>query len=146
MLDNNDHIDHQRWLIDNGFINDLHKDNLFVYGTLVHKEIEAAEVRIDITNKTVDYDLYIGPSLRKRMALYLELSKSESIIGLWRYKRMLSKEGNLNFLQIINNFVKSYLGSKWSATINLKDIREYEEGFKQEPGASPPADKPANLG
>jgi len=146
MLDTNDLIDHQRWLIDNGFINDLHKDNLFVYGTLVHKEIEAVEARIDITNKVVDYDLYITFSLRKRIDRYEELSKSKSIMGLWLFKRMLLKEGNLNFLQLLNNFVKDYLGPKWSVTANLKDIREYEEGFKQEPGASAPDDKPANLG
>jgi hypothetical protein len=145
MLDNNDQIDHQRWLIDNGFINDLHKDNLFAYGTLVHKEIQAVEARIDITSKVVDYDLYITSRLSNRLLRFEELSKSNSIMGLWLFKRMLHKEGNLDFSQIINNFVKSYLGSKWSATINLKDIREYEEGFKQESGVDAPSDKPANL-
>ena len=72
MLENNDQIDHQRWLIDNGFINDLHKDNLFLYGTLVHIDIEAVEVRVDVEKKIIDYDLYVGPSLRKRMNQYAD--------------------------------------------------------------------------
>ncbi len=141
MLDHNDHVDHQRWLIDNGFINDLHKDNLFVYGTLVHKQVEATEVRIDVENKLIDYDLYIGKNLRKKIARYEELSGSKTIIGLWLFKRMLKKEGNLNFLQVLNNFVRDYLGPKWRVTANMKDIETYEEGFKQEPGASTPVDQ-----
>src|SRR5690348_10481022 len=86
MLDKNDHIDHQRWLMENGFINDLHKDNLYMYGAICHLEIEAVEVRVDVTKKVVEYDLYMSNALLKKVALYEELSKSKSIIGLWRFK------------------------------------------------------------
>ena len=138
MLDTDDLIDHQRWLIDNGFINDLHKDNLFVYGTLVHKEVEAVEVQIDITNKMISYDIYIGKNLRKRMERFEALSKSNGVIDLWLLRRILRKEGNLNFLQILNGFVKTYLGPKWSVTAKMRDIKEYEEGIKEQtPGDTP---------
>lgn len=144
MLDKNDHIDHQRWLMENGFINDLHKDNLYMYGAICHLEIEAVEVKVDVANKVATYDLYMSSNLLKKVELFNSLSKSTSIIGLWRFKRLVQKEGNLRFGAVLTNFVKDYLGPKWSVVTNLKDIRDYEEGFKSETGASAPADKPAN--
>jgi hypothetical protein len=144
MLSSNDHIDHQRWLMENGFINDLHKDTLYMYGAICHLKIEAVEVRVVVEKKTVEYDLYMSKALLDKVQLYQELSGSTSIIGLWRFKRLIKKEGNLRFDAILTKFVKDYLGPKWSVVTKLKDIKEYEEGFKQESGASAPADKPAD--
>src|SRR5665213_4154429 len=106
MLDTNEHISHQRWLIENGFINDLHKDNLYMYGSIVHVDVQAVEVRIDIEKKAVEYDLYLTKHLLNRIDRFNVLSKDNSIIGLWMFKRMLKKEGNMNFLSILSNFVK----------------------------------------
>lgn len=144
MLDTNDHIDHQRWLIDHGFINDLHKDNLYMYGAIVHKDVEAVQVDIDVHNKLVSYELFIGKKLSKKIDLYNKLVKDDSIFGLWRFKRLLKKEGNLDFHGILNKFVKDYLGPKWTVTMNIKNVKEYEEGFKQEEPASPGSNKPAD--
>lgn len=144
MLDKNDHIDHQRWLMENGFINDLHKDNLYMYGAICHLEIEAVEVQIDVTNKIVTYDLYMASSLLRKVDKFEELSKSTSIIGLWRFKRLVKKEGNLRFGAVLTKFVKDYLGPKWSVVTNLKDVKEYEDGFELEPEAGKPADQSAD--
>lgn len=144
MLDKNDHVDHQRWLIDNGFINDLHKDNLYAYGAICHLEIEAVEVAIAIESKSVTYDLYMSSKLLKKVNSFHELSQSKSIIDLWRFKRLVKDQGNLNFQSVLTNFVRDYLGPKWNVTVNLKDIKQYEEGFKPDPGASAPVDQPAN--
>ena len=57
-LEINDHIDQQRWLINNGFFNDMHKDNLYLFGALVHKNVEAVALSIDIATKTVKYQLH----------------------------------------------------------------------------------------
>lgn len=143
-MNTNDHVDHQRWLIDNGFINDLHKDNLYMYGAIVHTDIDAVELRIDINTKTVEYDLYMKPSLQKKIDKFNKLSKSQGILDLWLLKRLIKKEGNLNFLSVLNSFVKDYLGPKWVVVANLKDISEYEEGFEQESARDASADKPTN--
>lgn len=146
MLDKNDHVDHQRWLIENGFINDLHKDNLYMYGALCHKDINAVEVRIDINNKVVEYDLYMSKSLFKKVRSYIQLSKSDTIFELWKLKRLIKNNGNLNFSLILSNFVRDYLGPKWRTVANYKDIADYEEGFKQQAEADAKPDKSDNSG
>lgn len=141
-----DHLSHQRWLIDNGFINDLHKDNLYMYGAIVHRDIEAVEVRIDMSTKTIAYDIYAPTRLLRKMNKYFILSRSNSIIGLWRFKRMLKREGNLNITNLLSKFVKDYLGPKWGVEVNLKDIKAYEEGFKQDqPDVGNVDNKQANV-
>lgn len=125
-----EHLDHQRWLMNNGLLNDLHKDTLYLYGTLVHKEVQAVELDIDIENKSLTYVIYVGSKLFKSYQLYNELRTSDSIIGLWRLKRLLKKKGNLNFMAILGNFVKDYCGPKWNIKLEIKDFNSYEDGFK----------------
>jgi hypothetical protein len=127
----NDHLDHQRWLIDNGFINDLHKDTLYMYGAIVHKDVQAVQVDIDVKTKLVKYHVYMDKSLIDKLRKYELLSKSSSIIGLWRFKRMLRKEGNLNLLHLLNRFVKDYCGPKWAADLVVMDFRDYKDGFEE---------------
>jgi len=142
----NEHIDHQRWLLEHGFVNDLHKDNLFMYGSIVHKEIVAVQVDVNIEKKIVEYDLYITQSLLKRIARYEEMSKATSVIGLWRFKRLLGKEGNLNLKHLLSQFVNDYCGPKWSVSVRLKDIEGYEEGFKEQEQGDDALDKQLNEG
>lgn len=131
-LDLYDHIDHQRWLLEHGFINDLHKDNLYMYGAIVHKDVQALQIDIDPARKLVRYELYCDKSLLAKIKKYELLSKSNGLFGLWRFKRMLMKEGNLNIKHILNNFVKDYCGPKWRAELDLKDYRDYKDGFEEQ--------------
>jgi hypothetical protein len=126
-----EHLDHQRWLMNNGLLNDLHKDTLYLYGTLVHKDVQAIELNIDIENKILDYVIYISPKLFKSYVLYSRLRNTDSIIGLWRLKRLLKKKGNLNFMAILSGFVKDYCGPKWNIKLEIKDFSDYEDGFKE---------------
>lgn len=144
VLDTKDHVDHQRWLIDHGFINDFHKNNLYMYGSLVHKNVEAVQVSIDIEKKVVEYQVYVSSAVIKKMEKFHKLSKSNGILDLWQLKRLLLKEGNLNFEGLLSRFVKDYLGSKWSITLQVKNIKDYEEGFEQNRENSSPADQSAD--
>lgn len=137
----NEHIDHQRWLLENGFINDLHKDNLFAYGSVVHIDVKAVEVDVVVENKKIAYCLYVTSSLLKKIEQYRQLSTSTSIMGLWRFKRMLKKEGNLNLRHLLTGFVNDYCGPGWSVDLSLKDFRKYEEGFEEEKLEHGEADK-----
>ena len=126
-LDLNDHMDHQRWLMNNGFINDLHKDTLFMYGSIVHRDVRSLEVEIDKDNKQVRYAAYVELRLLKKIVKFNEYRQSVSVWGLWSFKRMLKKEGNLDLESIVNKFVKDYCGPAWSATLDMKDINTYNE-------------------
>ena len=128
----NDHLDHQRWLLNHGLINDLHKDTLYMYGAIVHKNVQAVEVRIDVENKVVEYDVYIDTELEKVLKKYETLSKSNSIISLWRLKKLLTKEGNLNFMSMLSRFVTDYCRPKWSVRLQIRNFAQYEDGFKQQ--------------
>jgi hypothetical protein len=131
-LDLHDHIDHQRWLLEHGFVNDLHKDNLYMYGAIVHKDVQALQIDIDPARKLVKYALYCDKSLLAKIKKYELLSKSTTVFGLWRFKRMLMKEGNLNIKRVLSNFVKDYCGPKWRAELDLKDYRDYVDGFEEQ--------------
>lgn len=126
-----EHLEHQRWLMNNGLLNDLHKDTLYLYGTLIHRGVQAVELDIDIENKTLNYIIYIDSKLFNSYLLYNELRATTSIIGLWRLKRLLKKKGNLNFMAILSSFVKDYCGPKWNVKLEIKDFSTYEEGFKE---------------
>jgi len=126
-LELNDHLDHQRWLINNGFINDLHKDTLFMYGSIVHKDVVSLEVQIDKDNKRVAYTAYVLPVLLKKIKQFEELRKDNTMFGLWCFKRILKKEGNLDLKFIVDKFVKDYCGPAWSASLDMKDISGYNE-------------------
>jgi hypothetical protein len=127
-----DHIDHQRWLLEHGFINDLHKDNLYMYGAIVHKDVQAVQLDIDVERKRVVYHLYCDKSLLNKIEKYQRLSESTGLFGLWRFKRMLTKEGNLNIKHLLSNFVKDYCGPKWRVQLDLNDYRDYKDGFEEE--------------
>jgi hypothetical protein len=137
-----EHLDHQRWLMNNGLLNDLHKDTLYLYGTLIHKDVQAVELKIDTDNKVLEYIVYIDNSLVKSYQLYNELRYTNSIIGLWRLKRLLKKKGNLNFMAILSGFVKDYCGPKWNVRLEVKDFRSYEEGFKETQHGTPDGARP----
>lgn len=128
----NDHVDHQRWLIDNGFINDLHKDNLYMYGTIVHKDVRAVEVHIETETKNISYEIFVDSGLQKKIDKYNRLVNSTKIFDLWLFRRLLRKEGNLNFKSVLIGFVKTYLGPKWNVNVVIKSIKEYEEGYNKE--------------
>lgn len=126
-----EYIDNQRWLMNNGLLNDSIKNQLFMYGSIVHKEVQAVELAVNVERKIVEYQVYVHSSLLKKINKYKELSTSNSLFGLWRFKRMLKKEGNLNFEGILVRFVKDFCGPKWNTTVKVLDIDEYIESFEK---------------
>jgi hypothetical protein len=122
-------MDHQRWLIENGLFNDLAKDTLYLYGSLVHKDVEAVHVVVDADAKRIKYTLYAPKSLAAKVQLYNGLVNAKSLIGMWRLRRLVRKEGSLNFNHILNKFVKDFCGPKWSAEMWLEDIDNYVDNL-----------------
>lgn len=140
-----DMLDHQRWLIGNGLFTDLAKDNLYLYGSLLHTDIEAMHVVIDAEQRIITYNLYVKPSLLKTIAHFNTLSQSTGILDMWRFKRLLKKEGNLNFLPLLNRFVRDYCGPKWAAALHIEDVAHYVDGpDEQRVGESTESDKQPN--
>ena len=132
LLNINDVRDHQRWLIDNGFMNDMHKDQIYLFGAILHKSIEAIELSIDVENKLIEYALYVPKELIKKISKFNKLSNSDSLWDLWRLKRMLKTEGNLNFTQVVSIFIKDYCGPKWTSKVKMIDIAEYKDGYERQ--------------
>lgn len=133
-MDNNelaDYIDNQRWLMNNGLLNDAAKNQLFVYGSIVHKEVQAVELHIDVATKKVSYEIYITKSLLNKIEKYKKLSTSKGFFDMWRFKRLLEKEGNLNFQHVLTRFVRDFCGPKWVTEVKIFDIEKYVEGLKE---------------
>ena len=137
-------LDTQRWLMNNGFLNDMIKDQLYMYGAIVHKNIEAVELDADMTSKRVKYTIYISKSLLKKHKKFLELRTQDSLWALWKFRRILKKEGNLDFSKLIDNFIKDFCGPKWASEVEVIDVAEYVDGYEgieQKPKTTEQLDK-----
>lgn len=127
-----EYVDQRRWLLNNGLITDDVKNQLFFCGSIVHKEVQAVEVDVVPEQKLVKYRIYIEQDLIKKIAKYFVLSKSTSVFGMWRFKRILKKEGALDFQQILSTFVKDFCGPKWNVTVEIVDFNTYVEGLGEQ--------------
>jgi hypothetical protein len=136
-MDVREHIDLQRWLINSNMINDLHKNTIFMYGSLLHKDVKAVEADINVENKVITYKIYLPYNIIRLKQKMLGLSSSQSIIGLWRYKRMLAKNGNLDFQAIASKFIKDYLGPNWNTKVEVLDIENYDASAQISPSPTP---------
>jgi len=135
-----EYIDNQRWLMNNGLLNDGAKNQLFVYGSIVHKDIEAVELHIDVSTKKISYQLYVGKSLLGKIEKYKKLSTAKGFFDMWKFKRLLQKEGNLNFQHVLGRFVRDFCGPSWVTEVEVIDSLKYVEGFKESGEAEPPGD------
>lgn len=124
-----EYVDQRRWLLNNGFIADDVKNQLFFCGSIAHKEVQAVELDIEPEKKAVHYKIYVHSDLIKKIAKYHVLSKSTSLFGMWRFNRFLKKEGALDFNQILNKLVVGFCGPQWSATVNVLDFDTYVDGL-----------------
>lgn len=118
-------MDHNRWLLNNGLVPDSIKNQLFMYGSLVHKDVLAVELSVNVDKYSIDYKIYIDKNLKNKIDKFKILQSSEGMWGLWKFKRLLKEEGNLNFDVVIDKFVKDYCGNKWSTQLTVLDYSEY---------------------
>lgn len=123
-----EYLDQQRWLMNNGLIPESVKNQLFFCGSIVHKEVQAVEVRMSPEKRLVDYKIYVPSKLIQKINKYNQLSTSTSIFGMWRFRRLIKKEGNLNFSMILNKFIKDFCGPKWVANVEVVDFENYSDG------------------
>jgi hypothetical protein len=129
------YVDQERWLLNNGLISDTAKNNLYLYGALTNMDIKAVELDIDFAQKIVYYQLYVSRRLLKKFNAYNRLSTATSLVGLWRLRKLLKKEGNLNFSGMLNRFVKDFCGPYWSANVSVRNFADYKDGFEKEDGS-----------
>ena len=131
-----EYVDQRRWLLNNGFVTDDVKNQLFFAGSIAHKEVQAVELDLEPESKKVKYRIFVDAQLIKKIDKYQVLSKSTSLFGLWRFKRFLKKEGALDFHQILNKLVKDFCGPTWSATVEVVDFNTYVEGLGEQSGSA----------
>lgn len=125
-------MDSDRWLLNNGLVSDNVKNQLFFCGSIVHKDVQAVELKITPETKLVDYIIYVPPELVKKIAQYNKLSMSKSVFGMWRFKRLLKREGCLDFQKILSSFVADYCGPKWIAKASIISFDSYVDSLEAE--------------
>lgn len=127
-----EYVDQRRWLLNNGFITDDVKNQLFFCGSIAHREVQAVELDLEADKKLVKYRIYVNPDLLKKIEKYYVLSKSTSLFGMWRFRRFLKKEGALDFQQILGKLVKDFCGPTWNVTVDMVDFNTYIEGLGEQ--------------
>ncbi len=141
-------MDSDRWLLNNGLVSDNVKNQLFFCGSIVHRDVQAVELQIRPETKLVDFIIYVAPGLIKKIAKYNKLSTSTSLFGMWRFKRLLKKEGCLDFQKLLNSFVTDYCGPKWAARASILSFDSYVDslGTDNEDSGNGESDQPPNNG
>jgi len=142
-----EYVDQRRWLLNNGLVTDDVKNQLFFCGSIVHKDVQAVELRIDAEQKHVYYTIYVQKDLLKKIDKYNTLSKSDKLFDLWRFKRLLKKEGSLDFNKVLNGFVRDFCGPKWKVSVEILDFNSYVDGIEVANGPveySETENKPSN--
>ena len=137
-------LDQQRWLLNNGLITDTVKDQLFFYGSIIHPDVQAVEVKLVIEEKCVEYTVYFTKKTLDKISKYNRLATSTSLFGMWRFKRFLKKEGTLNFHSMLNKFVIDFCGPTWSTKLTIINFDVYIDSIGVEGGTdgqSQPTDK-----
>lgn len=137
-----EYVDQRRWLLNNGFIADDVKNQLFFCGSIAHREVQAVELDLNPEQRLVNYKIYVNSDLIKKIDLYHVLSKSTSLFGMWRFKRLLKKEGALDFQQILTKFVKDYCGPSWNVTVQVLDFNTYVDGLGEQSGTATNGQQP----
>lgn len=132
-----DIMDHQKWLINSGFANEMLNDNLYLFGIYLHPGIREALVSIDIGNKFVAYKIYVTKSLFNDYNKCKKLAKTPGKLNAIRLKRLWRKHlenkkdpARLDIDVIINSHVKELCGSNWSTSIDLFTEDKYEKDLE----------------
>lgn len=120
-------IDHKRWLLNSGLADDGIQNDLFTYGAICHPRVKSVDCNIDVLKKLVVYAIYLDDKDYNTVQKFARLSKSKGLFGMWRFRNMLKKHGNLHIHAILQRFIKDYCGPKWSAEVTVKRFKEYEE-------------------
>lgn len=121
------YVDNQRWLMNNGLFSEPAKNQLFMYGSIVHPDVRAVELDINVEDKELSYSIYLPRSIMKKIHKYEKLSKSTGFWGLRRFRNFLKKEGDLNLQAILQGFVLDYCGPGWQVNLEVDDIANYSE-------------------
>lgn len=129
-----EYIDQQRWLLNNGLVTDDVKNQLFFCGSIVHRDVQAVEMDLEPDNRFVNYKIYVNKDLIKKIDTYKELSSATGLIGMWRFKRLLKKEGSLDFQKVLSKFVSDFCGSKWTTTVEVIDFNKYVDDLAEDIG------------
>lgn len=123
-------LDHQRWLINNGLFTPTAKNNLYAYGSLIHTDVQAVDLSIDIINKTFTYTVYIPKYLLKAKTNIDYLRSKKTLWSLWKLRSLVRKYGNLDFYPILLNFIHDYCGPAWKVNLIVDNINNYKEPQK----------------
>jgi hypothetical protein len=144
-VDLEEYVDQHRWLLNNGLVNDNVKNQLFFCGSIVHREVQALELHIDPENKTVSYKIYVNKDLLNKIEKYKTLSKSTGLFDMWRFKRLLKKEGSLDFQRVLGKFVKDFCGPKWGVQVENLDFDTYIDELGDQSEADGQSQQPNKL-
>lgn len=131
-----EYMDTRRWIAQSGIMTDDLKNNLFMYGSILHRNISAVDLTISMENNRVDYKIFIPKDVLKKLHKYERLLNEYNANSLgwynrWRFANMLSEmktnEERLDFEVMLNHFVRDLLGGKWSASCEIISDAHFDD-------------------
>jgi hypothetical protein len=121
--------DIDKWLLSINLISKTIKNDLFIYGVIIHpKHIKAVEVIINPKEKIVNYELYVSKTIIKKYNYIVKNRNSDNIFKLFTLLMIKYRYGDLNFDIKLLQCVKDRCGKEWNVNVICKNYKEYNPG------------------
>ena len=128
-----DFLDTEKWLMRFGMVSDAAKNDIYLYGYLIHPTlVNNVEVGIDCEKKLVKYEIWISKKLYKAHLSFLKLRYKEDLISLFRTWFLCKKYGRLNFNTILEKFISDRCGEEWKVEVIYHEGRNAETTEKKD--------------
>ena len=121
-----------RWSVNSGLITGTAQTLLYSCAAMCHPAVKGVEMSIDPENKSIEYALILDGKDYSQFRKFQRLSASDSIISLWRLRRMVRKQGGFDLQTLVQTEVNRILGVDWTVVVNVLDADEQPDPGRDE--------------
>jgi hypothetical protein len=121
-----------RWSVNSGLITGTAQTLLYSCAAMCHPSVRSVEMSLDIEKKSIEYALMLDSKDYSQFRKFQRLSSSDSIISLWRLRRMVRKQGSFDLQTLVQTEVNRILGVDWTVTVSVLDADKQLDSGRDE--------------
>lgn len=121
-----------RWSVNSGLITGTAQTLLYSCAAMCHPAVRSVEMSLDTENKSIEYALILDNKDYNLFRKFQRLSASDSIISLWRLRRMVRKQGSFDLQTLVQTEVNRILGVDWTVVVSVLDADEQPDPGRDE--------------
>jgi hypothetical protein len=110
-----------RWSVNSGLVTGTAQTLLYSCAAMCHPAVRNVEMSLDVERKIIEYTLGLDSKDHAMFSKFKKLSTSDSIISLWRLRRMVRKQGSFDLQTLVKTEVNRILGEEWTVIVDVID-------------------------